>query len=312
MPAIQPVIAIKAGKCLQDGTTVIPQKESGILYIYLSPEDDLYHLCWKARDAVEPEDDRVLIPGDCRLLRHDSGPTGRIFMLKFASSSERNFFWLQSQPEGEPGHWSQRDKNWIKRMDRIMQGESEDDEEMGDAPIDSGDIEAEGEQPRRGGEDGGRAIRSPLIDVVSVCFRPAPQFDLTALLRGIQVPSDGAQNQYRQPATATSLTDLLSTPNTVPLVASMSEETLNNLISNLPPTIIPENATVAQKKEVITKVLRSAQFTQGAASLTAALREGALRAVADSLRVPLQPGEETTGEDPVEVFVKAIKRQTDE
>lgn len=155
-------------------------------------------------------------------------------------------------------------------------------------------------------------IRSSLIDVVCVRFRPAPQFDLAALLRGIQVPGGDAQGQYRQPATATSLTDLLSTPNTVPLVANMSEETLNNLISNLPPTIIPENATLAQKKEVITKVLRSAQFTQGAASLTSALREGALRAVADSLRVPLQPGEEATGEDPVEVFVKAVKRQTDE
>lgn len=81
-------------------------------------------------------------------------------MLKFLSSSQRNFYWLQSLSEdpNQPGLWSERDKGWIKKIDDILQGEeAADDEEMGDAPIDSTEIEQEGEQPRRGGEDGGRA-----------------------------------------------------------------------------------------------------------------------------------------------------------
>ena len=102
----------------------------------------------------------MIVPGDARLIRHDTGPTGRIFMLKFSSSSKRQFYWLQSESEGpnkEPGYWSERDKSWIKFIDDILKGDEGDDEEMGDAPVDSGDIEAEGEGPRRGGEDGGRA-----------------------------------------------------------------------------------------------------------------------------------------------------------
>lgn len=124
----------------------------------LAPE--LHHFCWKRRGDVDPEDDLILFPGDARLLKHDTGASGRIFVLKFSSSSQRHFYWLQSQSEGpnhEPGFWSERDRNWIKRINGILQGEEGDDEEMGDAPIDSGDIEQEGEQPRRGGEDGGRA-----------------------------------------------------------------------------------------------------------------------------------------------------------
>ena len=125
---------------------------------------ELHHFCWKPRGAVEPEDDLLIIPGDARLLRHNTGPTGRIFVLKFSSSSQRNFYWLQAQSQGpnkEPGYWSQGDLDWIKRIDKILQSEEGEDggedEEMGDPPIQSGDIEHEGEQPRRGGGDGGRA-----------------------------------------------------------------------------------------------------------------------------------------------------------
>jgi 26S proteasome regulatory subunit N13 len=101
----------------------------------------------------------MMIPGDARLVRHDTGPTGRIFVLKFSSSSQRNFYWLQAQSEEpeNPGYWSERDKSWIRRIDTILRGEEGEDEEMGDAPIDSSEIEHEGEQPRREGEDGGRA-----------------------------------------------------------------------------------------------------------------------------------------------------------
>ncbi|KAF8253341.1 hypothetical protein K440DRAFT_593109 [Wilcoxina mikolae CBS 423.85] len=302
MPAaVQPLISIKAGKCNQDGTTIMPCPEPGILYVYLPPDEDLHRFCWKPRDAVEPEVDLMIIPGDARLQRYDSGPTGRIFVLKFGSSSQRQFYWLQSQSEGpnkEPGYWSERDKNWIKRIDKIWRGDEGDDEEMGDAPIDSGNIEHEGEQPRRGGEDGGRA--------------PPPQFDFASLLSQIQIPGSAQAGQALQQVPTISLHDLLSTANTAPLLENMSEQTIDSLISNLPPAIIPKNASLGKKKQIISKVLRSPQFTQGAISLTVALREGALRGVADSLKVPILPGEEATGADQVEIFVKGVKREVED
>lgn len=46
---------------------------------------------------------------------------------------------------------------------------------------------------------------------------------------------------------------------------------------------------------------------QSSVSLSVALRDGGLRGVADSLGVPLRPGEEAAG-DQVEVFVRGVKR----
>jgi 26S proteasome regulatory subunit N13 len=142
--------------------------------------------------------------------------------------------------------------------------------------------------------------------VLSIAPRAPPQFDLASLLSQIQVPGQAMQQQ--EPSLF--LHDLLSTANTTPLVENMSEKTVDSLISNLPPALVPANASLSQKKQIITKVLRSPQFTQGAVSLTVALREGALRGVADSLKIPLLPGEEVSG-DPVEVFVKGIKREVE-
>jgi len=294
MSTIRPLIAIKAGKCHRDGDTVIPSPEAGLLYIYANPEEELlHHFCWKPRGVVEPEDDLLIFPGDARLIRYDTGPTGRIFMLKFLSSSQRNFYWLQSLSEDpdQPGLWSERDKGWIKKIDDILQGEeAADDEEMGDAPIDSTEIEQEGEQPRRGGEDGGRAFATP-------------QFDLSSLISQIRVPSGSA----RQQEPPISLHHLLGPGETVGLIDNASSEAIDNMISNLPPSLVPENASEGQKKQIIARVLRSPQFAQGVISLSAALREGALRGVAESLKIPIVPGEEAT-EDQVEAFVRGIKR----
>jgi 26S proteasome regulatory subunit N13 len=121
----------------------------------------MLHFCWKPRSAPEPEDDLYIFAGEASFLPYEEAKTGRIYILKFSSSSQRHFFWLQAQSEreNEPGYWSERDRKWGRKIDRILQtgGEEAMDEEMGDAPADSGTVEEEGAESRRGGEDGGRA-----------------------------------------------------------------------------------------------------------------------------------------------------------
>lgn len=136
-----------------------------------------------------------MVPSDGEFLPYRKVPvSGRIYALKFTSSSTRHLFWLQSKAqdsEGRPDHWSARDEKLGKIVNDLLQGEDvnmdveiadlrstrhetesgDDDETMEDAPLEhhrsgtggagadatGGDVREEGEESREGGADGGRA-----------------------------------------------------------------------------------------------------------------------------------------------------------
>jgi 26S proteasome regulatory subunit N13 len=105
----------------------------------LTSSTDLIHFSWRPRNVPldEPELDLVMVPSDARFVPYDtrspSEPTsktnGRIFALKFSSSSDRHLFWLQSKPQGrsgDPAWFSPRDLKIGEIVDRLLQGEDVD------------------------------------------------------------------------------------------------------------------------------------------------------------------------------------------
>jgi 26S proteasome regulatory subunit N13 len=185
---------------------VKPLPEPG--YIYLYSEDDLMHFCWRGRSVPldDPELDLVMIPADGSFTRYGStnpqNPSnsskpsnGRIYVLKFSSSSQRHLFWLQSRSQHEsadPAWFSARDLKLGGIVNTLLQGEEidvqqaiaslpddgndrdkDDDATMEDvdgqndvsgagsggagAGATGGDIREEGHEAREGGADGGRA-----------------------------------------------------------------------------------------------------------------------------------------------------------
>ena len=202
--ASTPLITFKAGRC---GPSPSPRKikplpTPGYLYLYRGDEDDLVHLCWRPRNlpSTSPEIDLITIPGDATFtpLVKEHGaedvrsPTnGRVFVLKFSSSGEKQYFWMQARSqhrEGDADWFSQRDQRLGQIVDQLLAGEEVDVEqevaeirqgreggasgggegddlmdldrtETGGAGADAtgGDAREEGEQSREGGADGGRA-----------------------------------------------------------------------------------------------------------------------------------------------------------
>ena len=97
---------------------------------------ELIHFCWRPRNVPldQPDIDLVMVPMDGNFVPYEakssdqtSGKTnGRIFVLKFGSSSQRHLFWLQSKPQGrsgDPAWLSPRDRKIGEIVDRLLQGE---------------------------------------------------------------------------------------------------------------------------------------------------------------------------------------------
>jgi hypothetical protein len=164
----------------------------------------MVHFCWRERSKTIDDDENLdlfMVPTDGHFEPYEyktteqasSKTNGRIFVLKFSSSSQRHLFWLQSKSQarnGDPSWFSPRDLKIGQIVDSLLQGEEVDvvdeisqirdesgendgDETMEDVEDSSdpanqgtggagagatgGDVREEGESSREGGADGGRA-----------------------------------------------------------------------------------------------------------------------------------------------------------
>ncbi|KAI1756723.1 proteasome complex subunit Rpn13 ubiquitin receptor-domain-containing protein [Xylaria castorea] len=279
MASITPLITFKAGRCDVDTSSkpykVSPQPEHG--YIYLYYEDDLIHFCWRERSVPldEPELDLVMVPADGHFLPYeapggrDAYTNGRVFVLKFLSSSTRYVFWLQSKAQGprgnqNPSYLSPRDRKIGDIVDSLLQGEEVDVAQelsqirLHDDRHDDGDETMEDAQGHRdsnephGGSGGagadatggdvreeGEDAREGGADGARAAASGVP--DAATAVRnfldslkggGRAVPNQGEGKLYPL------LSDLLTPPTTVPWARTATEEQIDNLLGFLPPAVV--------------------------------------------------------------------------
>ncbi|KAF2970887.1 hypothetical protein GQX73_g2679 [Xylaria multiplex] len=277
MASIAPVITFKAGKCDVDASSkpykVTPLPTPGYIYLYF--EDDLIHFCWRERSASlhDPDIDLVMVPTDGHFIpyeaqQHEPAITdGRIFVLKFLSSSTRYIFWLQSKPQGsrggrDPSYLSHRDRKIGEIVDSLLQGDEvdvahelsdinysedrhdDDDTTMEDshgssnephggsggagADATGGDVREEGEDAREGGADGARAAASGVPDAATA---------VRNFLDSLKGGSHAVASQ-REDKLYPLLSDLLTPPTTVPWARTTTEQQIDNLLGYLPPAVL--------------------------------------------------------------------------
>lgn len=132
--------------------------------------------------------------------------------------------------------------------------------------------------------------------------------DFLKSLQGVQAPPQGTDTD----GPTFTLQDLLTPSSTLPFVDSADEETIDNLLSFLPPSLpllaqdiddvsaaeanpelaeaIMQSLDLSQKKGILKRVLHSPQFMQSLVSLTVALRDGGLPSISEALRIPVENG----------------------
>lgn len=96
------------------------------------------HFGWRERSKPMNDEDNldlIMFPSDAHFEPYEyktsnqptSKTNGRIFVLKFSSSSSRHFFWMQSKPQarnGDPSWFSPRDLKIGQIVDTLLQGEA--------------------------------------------------------------------------------------------------------------------------------------------------------------------------------------------
>ncbi|KAF8867058.1 hypothetical protein BDZ45DRAFT_667048 [Acephala macrosclerotiorum] len=279
--SISPIITFKAGRCDLDTSSkpykVKPQATPG--YIYLYSEDELVHFCWRERSKPMNDEDNldlVMFPTDGHFEPYEyktsdeptSKTNGRIFALKFSSSSQRHLFWLQSGSQaknGDASWFSPRDLKIGQIVDTLLQGD-EVDVAQEIAQVRGGgnggnddedetmeDVEGHGNpsEHHRGGSGGagpdatGGDIReegSGAREGGADGGRAAGSgpTDAATVVQNFLNSLKGGQGmqQQAQGQVYTTLPDLLPTAITVPSIDSATPAQLDNLLSYLPPTVL--------------------------------------------------------------------------
>ncbi|KAL5114825.1 hypothetical protein ACEQ8H_007318 [Pleosporales sp. CAS-2024a] len=342
--SIQPLITFKAGQCQltrQNDTVqkVKPVRTPGYVYLYQG-EDEFVHFCWRPRDnSVEQSElDLIMIPGDGAFVPYtgaesvensenvESPTDGRIFALKFNSSSQRYLFWLQSKtqhPRGDASWFSERDLKIGQIVDLLLNGEEidvqaelanvdnsapggDDDETMEDIEgtdhassrnrhgstggagpgATGGDIREEGSESREGGADGGRAA-APTSDVSSI---------VQNFVNSLGGNLGGSSQQPASGQPFTTLLDLLWPSHTISTVDKASPELIDALCAQLPTTPFLLEAEVEDideidaNSETAQTVVQSMDRSEKIQVLKRILRAPQLRAALGSLTEALKTG----------------------
>ncbi|KAF7314393.1 Adhesion regulating molecule [Mycena kentingensis (nom. inval.)] len=104
------LLAFKAGRAFrrENSNTVDPSPTKGA--IQLQMDDGLLHFQWKNRTTGVVDEDLILFPSDASFVK----VSGRIYVLKFSSSNQRHFFWLQDASTA-------RDDEFVSNINKLLE-----------------------------------------------------------------------------------------------------------------------------------------------------------------------------------------------
>ncbi|KAJ3342667.1 adhesion regulating molecule 1 [Gonapodya sp. JEL0774] len=282
LPKSTNIVEFKAGKLYRDGSMLKPDPRRGLVYLYKS-DDGLLHFVWKDRKTNAVEDDLIVFPMEANFVPVTQSK-GRVFMLKFESSSAKHFFWMQ-----EPS--ADKDTSFVTKVNEAISGEAAD--ESATASPTSDDVPME-TAPSPAAPAAPMTTPSTTAPATSSAAAAAPSGatqdqlnQIRDIIAGMTVPPGAEDVDLSEVFTAEKLTPVIENP--VALAALFPH--------------LPEGAP--RTKAEVSEVVRSPQFKQQLRRLQAAIRSG-----------QLGPFLQTIGLDPnvatVRDFLKGIQGKMDQ
>ncbi|KAG0320558.1 Squalene epoxidase [Dissophora globulifera] len=242
--------------------------------------------------------DLILFPGDAELISVPQCTTGRVVVLQFKTSSQRNFFWLQEASTA-------RDQFILEQVNTLIHTQEDEEEYLDEDAIMEGAEESAGTSTTTGATEASiapSAAFAPAAPVSSSAAQPAgaaggssltsQQMDqLRHLLGGIQVPqtTGGVARQSNLRL------DHVLTPGAAASLLS-NPQICQALFPHLP-------ESSERTPEEIQAIVRTPQFSQALVSLSTALGSGQLGPLLRQFGLGPNAG------DGVEGFLAAIEEQ---
>ncbi|KZT73735.1 adhesion regulating molecule [Daedalea quercina L-15889] len=248
-----PRIAFKAGRCFRrENTNFVDADPTKGAIVLQNGEDGLLHFTWKDRSTNNVVEDLILFPGEATLVKVDQSAWGRTYVLKFSSSNQRHFFWMQDAD-------SSRDAEFVSNVNRLLT-----DPQMvpiWSAPGASTEPHASQSVP---GMPGVQATPEQLAQMQQI------------------LASFAAQGGAQQPEI--SLVDILTPANLTPLFSSHPE-----LVQALFPYLPPDLPT-PPNEDTLRQIISSPQFRGAVRNFDQALRTGLLGGLVRGLGLPEEAG----------------------
>ncbi|KAF8631798.1 hypothetical protein AX17_005013 [Amanita inopinata Kibby_2008] len=273
------ILAFKAGRAFRrEGTnTVDPDPTKGAI-ILSNGDDGLLHFMWKNRTNDQIEEDLILFPSDASFVKVALPTSGRVYVLKFSSSNQRHFFWMQDASVV-------RDEEFVNNLNGLLQDP--------DYRLVWNTISSRSTQPAASSS---QARVSPPSRIVPSNVRAGPE--QLAALRTL-LSTAGNRSQATSSVSDLSLTDVLTPTNITPLFTS-HPELIPSLFPHLPPDL-----PVPPSPEALQRIVSSPQFRSAVSNLDQALRTGLLGGLVRGLGLSEEAGTS------VEAFLRAIQEQAD-
>ncbi|KAK7056723.1 hypothetical protein VNI00_002440 [Paramarasmius palmivorus] len=249
------LLAFKAGRAFRRGSTnfVDPNPTKGAVMLSRG-EDELLHFMWKNRVTNEVEEDLILFPSDATFVKVPQSSSGRVYVLKFSSSDQRHFFWMQDAS-------SARDNEFVTNVNGFLQ-------EMDYEPV----------WNTTGASRSTSAQAAPAAGPSNIQASPE---DIAQLQ---QILSSRLGTQGGSGVPDLSLNDILTPANISPLFTS-HPELVPSLFPHLPPDL-----PMPPSEDVLQQVINSPQFRAAVSNFDQALRTGLLGGLVRGLGLPEEAG----------------------